>query len=256
MEKVKSIRQMISDEELPLGLIMDIPSPEIAEVAGLVGCNFVRVDMDHGIYNLETVSNVIRAADTVDLDVIVRVSDISLVTSLLDFGVAGIMAPRVRTKIQAQKLVDKVKYSPTGSRGMREFGRAQKFGKTKMIDYIDKANEETLLIITIEDKEGIENSDEILSVNGIDMVDVGRAGLSQAVGLPGQLNHPEVLELENSILETAQRNGVGFQLTSNSLEEAKTFINRGLRSITIDNDVSIMGRGVEGTVKNIRNLVE
>lgn len=256
MEKVKSIRHMINNEKLALGLIMDIPSPEIAELAGLVGCDFIRVDMEHGIYNLETVSNIIRAADTVNMDVIVRVSDISSVTSLLDFGAAGIMLSRVQTKTQTQELVDMVKYFPRGSRGMTEFGRAQKFGKTKMGDYIDKANEEILLIVMIEDEEGVANREEILSVDGIDMVGVSRAGLSQALEVPGQLNHPEVSKLENDILETAQKNGVGFQLTSRSLEEAKPFIKRGLKAITIDNDVLVMGRGIEDTVNNIRKLAE
>lgn len=241
----KKLKKMVSNDELALGLVVTIPNPKVAEIASTFGCDFIRLDAEHILYDLETIGNFVRAADSVDIPVIVRLPDTTFITPLLDFGVAGVMMPHIQSAQQAEKIVELVKYYPVGRRGMFGFGRAQRYGEMEMSDYIKESLEDTVLIAQIEDEKGIANMDEIVSVEGIDLFCTGRADISQSLGIPGETTNPRVLEIENRILEAAAKTGHGFQLSAGNLTEAKDFINRGVRAITIGVDVLFLSSGIK-----------
>lgn len=250
----KNIKKMIANNELVLGLIVNIPDPSIVEMAGLAGFDFVRLDGQHCIFSHETIADFVRAADSVGIPVIVRVPDTHSITNLLDFGVAGIMVPHVKSAAHAKEIVDLVKNQPYGYRGMCGAVRAQRYGDVSMSEYMKQAEEEMLLIIQIEDKEGIANMEEIVHVEGLDLICTGRADISQALGLVGQPNHPDVIAMEDRILECAQHAGLGFQLSAFSMEQAKQFYDRGTRAITIGSDVMLLFSHLKELVASRRQL--
>lgn len=204
----KNIRQMMINGENPAGLAMSIPSPDIAEIAAVAGYDFVWIDMEHNLFNPETVQNIVRVCDSVGMAALARITDYSKITALLDFGITSFTFPHVHTKEQAEEIVSAVRYAPVGRRGYTGDGRAQRYGLMDMKQYMKEYEEEAFISVIIEDAEGIQNYKEIFSVEGIDAASVGPGDLSEALGCPGELDHPLVLEWTDKIMSYAHAHGI------------------------------------------------
>ncbi len=252
----KNLKQSIANNELVLGLVVTIPNPMIAEIAGVFGCDFVRIDAEHGLFNLETIGDFVRACDAVGIATVVRIPDIACISPLLDCGVSGIMAPHVRNATQALQIVESVKYYPSGIRGITGTGRAQRYGAIPIIDFVKAANNEVLLIAQIEDEEGISNMEKIIATDGIDLFTTGAGDISQSLGIPGQTTHPKVIEIENQILDRVYKAGKSTFLAVRDFQEARQFYEKGARALTIGSDVSILTKGIKSLVSQFSGLAQ
>jgi len=90
--------------------------------------------------------------------------------------------------------VNATRYAPQGERGLSPYTRVHGYSHDRLQESLAQANENTLVGILIEGKEGIENLEEIASVEGIDLIYLGIYDISQSVGLPGQLDDQEVID--------------------------------------------------------------
>ena len=137
----------------------------------------------------------ILAARTVNLDVFVRVplNANHLVLPLLDAGVTGIVFPCIENAQQAQEAVNYCHYMPLGQRGLNST-RLNRYGMEDLASFVQHAANDTIVIVMIESLEGLEQLDEILKVEGIDIILEGAADLSQSMGMPWQSSHPKVKE--------------------------------------------------------------
>ncbi|MDA7948810.1 MAG: aldolase/citrate lyase family protein [Hyphomicrobiaceae bacterium] len=179
------------------GLSVMIPSPQMVEMAGGLGFDWVLIDCEHGAISLESVELMIMAAEAVDITPIVRPPTKSPreIMAVMDIGAMGVQVPHVNTADDARNAVAAVKYHPTGNRSMAAGIRAQGYGLgSSSEDYVETANRETLACVQLEDPEAIENADEILKVDGIDVFFIGPSDLSQAMGHPGNARAPEVAQ--------------------------------------------------------------
>lgn len=256
MLRRKNLKAMIAAGELPLGFIMNLVDPAVAELAALAGYDFIRIDGEHVAYNLESVQSIVRAADSVGLPVIIRTANYENISALLDCGIAGIMAPHVRSAKQAKELVDLVKYSPVGRRGFTNNGRAHRYGCLSFDEYVNQAEQETIVEVQIEDREGIEHMEEIISTPGVDWVCSGRGDISQALGMLGKTRDPQVLAIEDQILKTAKKYKKYGQLTTSSLEEAMDFIAKGVGAITVTSDIMTLLPAAEQLRKGLEAAKE
>ena len=145
-----------------------------------------------------------RAADLINATSIVRVPrpEYQLIYHAFDLGAQGVAVPHVKTKADAELVVKASKFSPIGQRGM--FTSRQGIG---VDDYFNKANDETFVLVFIEDLEAIENLDEILEVENIDVFFVGPGDLSQELGHIGEQNHPEVDKLVQETIHRITKKG-------------------------------------------------
>jgi 4-hydroxy-2-oxoheptanedioate aldolase len=178
------------------GLSCQLAAPALVEIAGLVGFHFVMLDCEHGALGLETLEHLMRAAELTGITPVVRVSrnEPDLILRCLDAGAHGIQVPNVNSAADAQKAVRAVRYHPLGRRGMAMM-RPADYGLTvSWPDYVRAANERTMLVVHVETMEAVENLDAMLAVDGVDVYFVGPADLSQSLGLPGELDHPRVVE--------------------------------------------------------------
>lgn len=180
----------------------------MVELAGVAGYDFVWVDLEHNAFNPETVCNIIRAADSCGMAVTARIAQYDLIAPLLDFGISGFTIPHVHSAEHVQEVINLIKYSPVGSRGFCTGGRAQRFGRMPFNDYAQEANEEIALTVMIEDKEGIENAEKILSVPGIDYMIIGPGDFAQGMGHLGEADHPDVQAKMAEIYAIADRKGI------------------------------------------------
>lgn len=206
--KRRSIKRLVSEGIVPLGIYMSIPSPSIAEYAALAGFDYVMIDAEHHLFNLETIAHITRACDAYGIATTIRTSQKDAITAMLDFGVTGFRIPHVHSAEEVKELVTLIKYAPVGSRGFCSGGRAECYGTIEFNKYYKRAKEENFLMVMIEDEEGIKNMDEILAVPGLDYVAVGPGDISQSLGHISETKHPEVLQMIDKIYKTADKYGV------------------------------------------------
>ena len=100
-----------------------------------------------------------------------------------------------------------------------------------------KAMKDTVIAIMIEKKGAIENLEEILSVEGVDMVQFGPYDYAITIGKPAQPDDQEVQKAHRYMIETALKKGVAPRVEIATFEQAKPYVEMGVRHFCIGWDV-------------------
>jgi 4-hydroxy-2-oxoheptanedioate aldolase len=188
--------------EPAFGVSVMIPSPQIVEMLGALGFDWVLIDCEHGTISLETVELMAMAAEASGITAIARPATGSAehILQVMDRGVLGVQVPHVCTAEDARQAVEAVKYHPQGRRGLAAGTRPSGYGFAgAMADYVAAANRETLVCVQIEDEAAVVNVDEILGVEGVDVFFIGPSDLSQSMGHPGD---PKAAPVRDAIEST------------------------------------------------------
>ena len=177
------------------GVTMMFPAPQIVEMLGRLGFDWVLIDCEHGTFSLESVEMMVLAAELSGLTSLARppVNSPEVILQVMERGVMGVQVPHVSSASEAKQAVEAVKYFPLGQRGLAAGTRPAHYGlHSSMTRYIQEANAETLVCIQLEDRQALENLDELLQVEGVDVFFLGPSDLSQAFGVPGLVDDPLV----------------------------------------------------------------
>lgn len=188
-----TFRQRLRDRELVLGCFgIELAATAVPEALAQSGFDVLVVDTEHSAFGLEQVAHLVTACRAVGLNALVRVSDEARarVTRAADMYPNGLMFPGIESVAQARAAVEVAKYMPLGRRGVCPMLRYERLGESRY----EQLNEELALVLQVEGKGGLENAAEIAAVDGVDAIFVGVYDLSHALGLPGQIDHPEVVE--------------------------------------------------------------
>lgn len=191
-----------------IGIFSKTTDSSFVEAAGIAGLDFIILDQEHGLVSRERLYDHIRASKLTTMKSIVRVAELNsnLIGSALDAGADGVQVPNVSTSDDAIKAIESARFFPIGMRGVCRFVKAASYGDKDRNDYFKSENDK-LLILQVEGLVGIKNIDSILDLQGFDILFVGPYDLSQSLGLPGQINHPIVLEEIKKISEKAKLKG-------------------------------------------------
>ena len=231
---IMEIRKNKVKQKLMKGEIATVPispfaiTPDIIEYFGSYGFDGIQIENEHGAIDFADIPAMTMAADLWGMTSIVRVN-LNLegvIFRTLDVGASGIMVPHVDTKEDAEKVVKASKFHPVGTRGM--YTSRQGIGVS---DYFAKANDETLLVVLIEDVTAVENLNSILEVDNIDVFHVPPGDLAQSMGLLGQTEHPEVLKkIDEAILKIVGAGRVaGVSAKASNVE---SYIDKGVTFLT------------------------
>lgn len=214
--------------------------PAFVEVMGYSGFDFVILDLEHGPNSVETMQNLIRAAQISGLMPIVRVKENlpNVIGEALDIGAGGIQVPQITSAEQARAVVRQARFAPLGERGVCRFVRAAGYSSLERRRYFAESNR-TVIILQLEGLEAIENLDEIMRVEGVDVLFIGPYDLSQSLGIPGEIDHPAVREKMAEILERGKRRGVKIGIFADTPENALLWRNLGVRYLSYSVDVGL-----------------
>lgn len=191
------MKQKLRAGEPVFGVSVMIPSPQVVEMIGAAGFDWVLLDGEHGTLTPESVELMAMAAEACGITAIARPATRSPehILQMLDRGVMGVQVPHVNTAEEAREVVAAVKYHPAGRRGLAAGTRAAAYdAHGTLADYARAANDATLVAIQLEDRAAIENLDALLAVEDIDVFFIGPSDLSQALGHPGNPGAPEVAQ--------------------------------------------------------------
>lgn len=236
-----SLSERLRAGEVVFGVIVEIPDPAIVEILGLTGFDFALIDCEHGAIDLQAVMSLVRACHSTSIKAIVRPAGSSPIETLrlLDSGVAGIHVPHVKTRVQVEELVKSTRYFPRGNRGLNPFIRAAAYSAQPVDEYIQTANQQTLLAISVEGEEGIANLDAILTVADVDVVFLGPYDLSESLGIAGQVSHPSVTALMESLVRKIRAAGKVPGIFCDSVPVAKDWVEKGVQYVVFSVDTKI-----------------
>ncbi len=165
---------------------------------GPLGFDGFWIEGEHAGVTFDKIGDVSRACDLWGISSVMRVHDnnAGLIGRSLDCGVNGIVVPHVSNKEAAENVVKATRFAPIGMRGMYSGRRG--YG---VENYIQKANDEILTVVLIEEMEAVNNLDEILTVDGIDVFFVAPGDLAQTMGHVGDWSRPEVQDVVSGTLK-------------------------------------------------------
>lgn len=229
-----TVKTKIASGEPAFGIWLEAPSPNRIELYGRLGFEFVIIDSEHRAITDEACVDLVRACDVVGVVPIVRPHDhrLSTINSFLETGAMGVYVPHVDTAEQARAIVSAVKYAPVGHRGAGSGNRTSNYGLTQpSSEYYESANRETMIILLVEDVIGVNNLDEILTVEGVDCVCIGPGDLSHSMGHVGDRDHPEVAQTVRDAEAKIAASGRAFDCEPKSAADARDGIARGARLI-------------------------
>lgn len=236
------IKASLKQGKLLLGLFLRLPSPDLVEIFGEAGFDFIIIDQEHGYISPETTSNLIRACDLVEMAAVVRISGNLpwFFQHALDIGALGVQVPKINTVSDAKRAVQASKFSPMGSRGVCRNVRAARYSARDSNNYLQASNRDTLVVIQIESKAGAENLEAILGVPGIDVIFLGPYDLSQSLGIPGQVNHPLVRSTMEQVVKACRRADVATGVYADSVEAVRHWVDLGVQYIAIGVDTAMI----------------
>ena len=234
------------------GAFITAPCPEVVEVLGVTGYDFVILDTEHTASGIETVVDMMRAAEVYHMTPVVRVPDDTPknLSRYQDVGAHGVQVPMVHTAQQAREIVQAMKFMPAGRRGMSG-GRGTRWGRIE--DYRRVSDEETLIVVMCESRQGLEIIDEIVRVEGVDAVFIGAFDLSQALGVPGQTTHPLVEEAIQHVLDACLKANVIPGIVAPGVELARRRAAQGFRMITVLDDMAFFADCVEDRLNRVKD---
>lgn len=186
--KTNRMKSKLLAGEPALGCSIMVPSPQMVEMVGHAGFDWVLIDLEHGTIDLETAELMIMAAEASGVTPIARPrsnrkQDIS---SVMDRGAMGVQVPHVNSADDARRAVEAVKFGPGDLRGLAAGTRPDSYGLSgSMEDFVRRSNEQTLVCVQLEHASAIDNVEEILAVDGVDVFFIGPSDLSQSMGHPG-----------------------------------------------------------------------
>ena len=235
------------------GTFINLGSALTAEIAGRAGFDWLMIDQEHGPGSDETLLSQLQAIAATPAAAVVRIAANETVRfkRVLDLGAGGVMVPYVSTEAEARAAVAAVRYPPRGIRGVSKFNRAANFGQD-FEDYYARAHERILTIVQIETPEALNHLDAIASVDGVDALFVGPLDLSTNLGVPGETDHPKVVEARRRTAEAARKAGKAAGILLFSAAQIPTARSEGFSLIALSSDGGAVANGLRQTAAALK----
>jgi 2-keto-3-deoxy-L-rhamnonate aldolase RhmA len=242
-----------------------VRNPAIMRLIAAAGYEFVLVAFPHSSFSIESVGDMCemaRASGLVPV-VVVHTRDGELCKRLRDIGAMGLFIGGNQGDISSRSQVDDllkwILYPPQGIRDTWTHGGV-------MVDYrfpLDPKDEEkrrkfindnTLVVVQVQSREGVERIDEILEGGGIDVIEIGRTDLSVSLGVPRQRQHPLVLKAIDQVVEACRNRNVTVGAVVDTREDGEDLVGRGLRLLMKVNDLKVLSEAYSDGLSMLRSL--
>jgi len=232
-------KKLQSSKKISIGTWMQISSSSIAGIMASKKFDWVTIEMEHGEFHEMNLSSIFNAIENFNKLPFVRVSnkETDKIPNLLDLGAKGILIPKIETKKELLKIISATYFPPYGNRGV-SLCRANSYGK--YFDEYYKSSINNLIIPMIETKKGLENLEEILSLEPIKSIFIGPYDLRNSLGIKSFDKNFKKIIL--SIVKTARKHKktCGIHCVENSDKELKRFIKEGFNPIAYSTDAIIL----------------
>jgi 2-dehydro-3-deoxyglucarate aldolase len=266
MDQTNNLKVGLERGKVLFGVAAETANPILIEVFGDIGLDWIWIDFEHknpSPYDNIFLEGLGRAAECADIELMVRIprGDPPLVRKVLDAGIRNIVLPRVKSAEEVKTAIEAGRFSYDGAPGHRGagysrssgYGAAYDFGGE--IDYHDVEDENILIGVLIENRDAVDNLDGILSVPEVGFVIPAPGDFSVSIGQPFDIYHPEVQEMNESIMEQGANHDVPVvainELHFRNSEEAKEMIDSGAQLVLLGQDLDALRDHFEGKLDEI-----
>lgn len=242
---------------LQLGIALELPSADVAEVLATSNFDWLFIDSEHGAHSVESIVSAARAIAPFNMTPVVRIGEpgTGLIKQLMDQGIHNIIFPKVETKEEAENIMYWSSFAPRGNRGMGAPAvRAGLYGRIP--DYLDRISEESMMIIQIESRKGLENLEDICSVPGIGAIFLGPIDLAVDMGHGMDISHPEVAEAMESMITRVKALGIPVGTIAVTPEQAKHYKELGATFLGVGADTMLLSTGADTLHNNYSEIVK
>lgn len=238
-----SLRQRTARRDPMLGSFIKLSDPAAVEIFGAAGFDFVVIDQEHGPFDRTTMNVALLAARAAMIPALVRVPQMAsdAIQAALDGGAAGILAPHITSAEDARALVASCRYRG-GRRGYSGVTRAGGYGSRPLWQHIDGSDAAIAVVAMIEDPLALDRLDEILSVEGLDAVFIGRGDLTVALEAPSR-DDEIVVQAVDRVISAALRNGKPVWMLADGASDALPLLERGVAALIVSSDQGILRKG-------------
>jgi 2-keto-3-deoxy-L-rhamnonate aldolase RhmA len=251
---INHVKRKLKAGKPAIGTWISIGHPDVTMYLADMGFDWLVCDMEHGPFGSETyhfmVQGMLYNREKCLPMARIPYHDLIWYKKVLDTGGMGIVTPRVETKDMAEEMVKWMKYPPWGERGA-----GPRLAAFRNPDYFKTANEETLVVVMIESVKGVENIEDIFSVEGVDACFVGPSDLSLDMGIHYKYEDPKFLKTLDRIVEAGQDQGVAPGMHC-FLRPGSTNINnaieRGFRYCALESETSFLRQGVKAAFEKVK----
>ena len=249
------IKKKLERGDVVFGTFFKFGSPNIVELFGLAGFDFLIIDGEHSTFSHTETEQMIRACERMGMSSIVRTQDASEANILhaLDSGASGVQVPSLHSPDQVREVVHRAKYHPIGGRGWAPGCRAAGYAFFNVEEYVERANRETLVCVHVENKEMVDEIEALCAVDHLDVLFIGTGDLSQSLGHPGKAGHPDVQAAVDKVIEAGVRHGKHLGAVVGNADQLKSYVERGVKYIAWQSDLTIFKNALKAAAANFES---
>ncbi len=241
------LRELLKAGKPTLGTHVISPWAGIVEVIGHSGAfDYIEYVGEYSAFSLEQLDNFGRAIELFpNMSSMMKVEEQTrgfIATRALDAGLQNVLFTDCRSADDVKECIRLVRPETPEACGTHGCGMRRNVGYVLEAgsEAWTNAMNEAVIAIMIEKKGAIENLEEILSVKGVDMVQFGPADYSISVGKAGQGRSPEIRKVEEDMIALALKKGVSPRVEIASFEQAKPYLELGVRHFCLGWDVRVI----------------
>lgn len=245
------LRARLTAGETVIGTFIGLGTPTSAEVVASAGLDFVLLDLEHGAGGEEQIGATVLATAGYGAATIVRVEndDRIRIGRALDAGASGVMLPRQEGAAQVAGSIRHLYVPPRGDRGVAGYTRAGRWGQDGAA--LRRAVEHTVGVVQVETLGALSEVDEIAATDGVDVLFIGPADLTTALGVPGQLDSDEFREAVARVRTAADRHGKATGIVAGTAGKATQFLEEGFRFILLASDGALLASTVRAALSDL-----
>ena len=208
---MSNLKARLKNGEKVIGtMITLVDNPDIAKIIKACGFDYMIICNEHGTYDYGALARMCSMSRAIGFTTLIRIPEArrEVILKCMDMGSDGFLMPNCDNAEIAKKLVEYSKYAPLGDRGVA-LGRAHAgwVAPASALEYMQKANDENIIMCQIESTVGIDNIASIYDVEGVDACFIGPNDLSQSYGLMGQFTHPTIVGAMDKVVAAAKAKG-------------------------------------------------
>ncbi len=241
----------VNSGAITYGTFLGLASPVAAEICALAGLDWLLLDLEHGAGGEEQVGPTVVAAGAYGVPVLVRVESLERIRigRVLDAGAAGIMVPRVENLSQVKEVIKHMSTPPYGDRGVATYNRSARWGRD--LEFLNGPSK-LACIVQIETIEALESVGQIAALDEVDVLFIGPADLSFALGVPRDFKNTKFIEALNKVLAACKKNNKAAGILAFSPESAIEYREMGFNFIAVNSDSTFLAGVIETTLKKIK----
>ncbi len=255
---MKGLKEKIQEGKAALGTWSILPSVHLMDVIGCSGLDFIIFDREHGPFSYETITSMVPVCEKWGMSPLVRVPEVSQseIQRALDSGVHGLHVPGIVEVEQVEALISYAKYPPLGQRGLSPYTAGNQYSSSDIDQKIPRANATTLLAIHLEGPHAIDHIETFFSYEEIDIFFIGLYDLSNALGLNGNVHHPEVWKVLKHVLSLADQKNRCIGTIASSLEDLERLRELDVKYITYAGDCYVIHEAYRHIVHRFKKQKE